>query len=114
LTLASGFSIRIALAATDSNGPEKKIGKTILQLVVADVNDHTPEIRIDIIAFSKNNIGKYKSSTSTFRTHKFFFLKNGNLRYRFKTSITLRADFPNSRETRFVESTLCTLFANRI
>lgn len=48
------------MEARDSGvGGQQRVGKTILQINVIDVNDNAPEINVDFIVDHKDHIGKW-------------------------------------------------------
>ena len=46
------------IAARDSQGAKSKIGKTVLDIEVDDVNDNAPDLYANIIVKSINQTGK--------------------------------------------------------
>ena len=58
--LSASIRMKIVVAARDSQGAKSKIGKTILDIQVDDVNDNAPDLYANIIVKSRNQTGERK------------------------------------------------------
>ena len=67
------------IEAKDSNGPESRYARTLLEIEIRDVNDNAPSLFVNIIAKSDNQTGRgggnfYQKRTSTTLSIIFFYI----------------------------------------
>lgn len=54
------YRIRITIGARDQGGDESKVGKTVLEIRVVDVNDNSPFIEIAITVTADGETGRWQ------------------------------------------------------